>query len=247
MSHSYAVLSAAFANHLAFLARHRGSIEEDAGGAWIRGRAPEFTSWTPRADDSTIPPNCPAVRLAPWCGPEWAGRLTEAGLMPGEALTYMVLADPDRPIPHDGSTLVETVVDDAQAAEFARVQGLGFGAGDPAVDTWWNGFFHEQALKASSDPDQTLLLARRGDLAAGTTLTLRAAGVCGIYAVTTLPALRRLGVSAALLEHVRRTCAGPAAEQLILQAMSGSYAEHYYARLGFREVGRLIVWRRGRA
>ena len=242
MPDSRADFPSAFANHLAFLSRHRGLLEEDAGGTWINGRIPELTSWTPRADDSATPPACPAVRLAPWCGPHWDARLAGAGFARGETLVYMALADPTRPIPHDGSTRVEAVSDEAGSLEFARVQNLGFATGSSTVDAWWAGFFREQALVASRDPDQTLLLGRRGEVAVGTTLALRAAGVLGIYAVTTLPDQRRQGVSAALLDHVRRACAGPG--RIILQAMAGSYAEQYYARLGFNEVGRLSVWRR---
>lgn len=129
--------------------------------------------------------------------------------------------------------------------EFAAVQAAGFADADGSIDAWWAHHFVHAALANRSDPGQTFYLARVGGSAVGTTLVVRAAGVAGIYAVATMPGFRCRGVARALLD---RACLDAThshgMSRIILQAMKGSYAESYYAKLGFRQLYELAVWRR---
>jgi len=239
---------AAFANHLAFLAQHRGELRSDPTGIWIDGASPALTCWTPWPGTVLIPAGCPAVRLGPGADSTWPNRLVAAGFSPAERLSYMELdtlsvdAKPSRGIHID---IART---DAALREFAAVQAVGFATDDPAVDAWWAPFFVQAALRNQFAGNQKFYLARAGSEPAATTLALRAAGVTGIYAVATHPAYRRRGLARALLH---RACADAAGEgegrRVVLQAMTGSYAEHYYRKLGFRTAYELQVWRRTQA
>ena len=73
---------------------------------------------------------------------------------------------------------------------------------------------------------------------------VRTPGLSGVYAVATEPEYRRRGVSGAVLERVRRDALECGFPRLVLQALTDSYAERYYVKLGFlaRYVSR--VWRR---
>jgi len=240
---SQSVLRAAFENHMQFLSTHRGKLRRDDDGLAIASQAEGFSTWTPFEHATAIPPDCPAVRLTPWSGPAWEQRLSDAGFQPAETLSYMQLGDLTRPIPANAAVQATIVASDDEARTFAKVQGEGFELGDSEGDRWWGRFFEEVALRNWSDADQTFHLAHINGEAAGTTLVVRSPGITGIYAVAMRPALHRRGVSATLLERVRRT-ALERGENAILQANRGSYAEHYYRKLGFETLRELAVWRR---
>ena len=236
---------AAFDNHLAFLGKHRGRLVADGSGWTLHGASPALSCWTPSPGLIDVPPDCAAVRLGPWCGPDWEDRLTAAGFRPAERLAYMEL---DR-LGSEPRTAADVAIDvartDAALREFAAVQAAGFATGDAEVDGWWTPFFTEIALANGLDADQSFYVARVGGHAAATTLVLRGAGVAGIYAVATRPEYRCRGLAHALLARACTDAAtGHRLERVILQAMAGSYPERYYAKLGFRQTYALTVWRR---
>lgn len=230
---------AAFENHLAFIAAHRGGLSRDEKGITIESRAAGFSSWIPLLDDASVPPSCKAVRLAPWNGSNWRERLQGEGFAPGETLAYMSL--PAAGFPHSTSITVERAEGAEGARRFAEVQMAGFATGDAEVDRWWSAFFIEMATRNIGDDRQSFYLAPQDGEAAACALVVRAAGVAGLYAVATRPQQRGRGLAAALLARAARDSGSGS---IILQAMKGSYAEGYYARLGFVGLHELTVWRR---
>jgi GNAT superfamily N-acetyltransferase len=237
-------LDPAFENHLAFIAGHRGELSRDESGIRVRSRLAGFTSWTPAGRDSRVPDDCPAVRLPPGASADWPEKLGSLGCGPGETLVYMELADPHAPIGRVTAVEARVARGRDEALDFADVQSAGFVTGDPAIDALWKDAFAEAALANIGDPRQLFYLGMLDGRAVGCTLAVRTGQTTGIYAVATRPAFRGQGVSAALLDRARRDALAEGHARIILQAMAGSYAEGYYARLGFREMYRLTVWRR---
>ena len=236
---------AAFANHLVFLARHRGTLRAEADGFWLDGVSDDLSCWAPGPGIDRLPTSRPVVRLTPWASPEWPAILTHAGYLGAERLTYMELerlASPVRPVAAD--VVIDVARTDRALREFAAVQAAGFATGQAAIDEWWAPFFERMALANQFAADQSFYVAHVGGRAASTTLAVRGAGVTGIYAVATRPAHRCRGLAQALLERAATDSASShGLERVILQAMTGSYPETYYRKLGFRSVYELQVWR----
>jgi GNAT superfamily N-acetyltransferase len=230
-----------FLNHLAFMDRHRGGLVQDRAGVEAIGPNAELTSWIPAADDSPLPPRCRAVRLAPWSGRGWTERLTAAGFSPAEKLSYMAVARPIESLETGVSIRRGSTKADAHA--FAQVQSEGFLVGQSESNDWWREYFVENALRNIADPDQDFLLAGPEGRPVACMLVLRASGAHGIYAVATRPAERRQGYSAALLNHACQQAAARDDGPIVLQAMTGSYAERFYAERGFALRYHSQVWR----
>lgn len=223
---------ALFDNHLRFLATHRGDLRYRGRDIFVEGPTPALTSFVPGHPESRIPDDAAAVRLAPWSGTGWSERLEPLGLKPAEALSYMELANARLPL-GPPSAAVTCVADDEGADAFASVQAAGFATGNREVDEWWAGYFAEQARLNHRNAEQTFYLGWAEERPVTSTLVVRTPGVTGIYAVATLPAFRRRGISAAVLDRARRDALARDHERVILQAVNGSYAETYYAKLGF--------------
>lgn len=240
------VVDPLFANHLAFLARHRGTRRDEPDGVWIDGASPELSTWTPLSSMNALPPALPAVRPGPWATARDLATLRERGYRPGANLSYME-RDREPSVPrNDPDVTVEVARSEAALREFAAVQAAGFLSGSASDDAWWSALFLEMALKSRLDWQQTFYLARVFGEAVACTLVVRESGVAGIYAVATRPPFRRRGLARVLLE---RACDDAATmyglARVILQATTGDEPEAYYARLGFTTRYQLAVWRRG--
>jgi GNAT superfamily N-acetyltransferase len=231
-----------FANHLFFMANHRGSVRLEGRDVHVLGPIDELNSFVPGSPRSILPEGCRTVRLAPWSG-DWSAALAAAGFRPAEALSYRELADCGRPLSAVRDIEVRVVGDREEAQKFADIQAAGFAAGEPG-DAWWSAYFLTQAQRNFDHPGQVFYLGFAGAEPCACTVVCKAAGVAGVYAVATKPHFRRRGASAALLERARRDAVAADWPRLILQAVKGSYAEAYYARLGFFERFASQVWRR---
>jgi GNAT superfamily N-acetyltransferase len=235
---------AAFENHLQFLAKHRGSVRRTAEGIIVDSEADGFSSWSPIEESSSIPFDCPAIRIPPWIGAGFGEKARSEGFKAGETLVYMDLSCAISPAGSPAGLEIQEARSEAGALAFADVQAEGFAIGDPAVDSWWARFFSKAALKNFEDPTQTFYLGFHHEVAVACLLLVRSAETAGIYAVATRPAFRRKGFSQALLQHAQNDVAKSNIRWIILQAMAGAYAERYYAKLGFTELFRSVVWRR---
>jgi GNAT superfamily N-acetyltransferase len=239
------ILEPIFVNHLAFLATHRGEVALGGAGVVVRSDLPGFSSFTPWDEDAPLPADAEAVRLTPHCGAGWEGRLAGAGWRKAEALSYMELADATAVEARPGvAAEIREARSSADAELFAETQAAGFEAGPDAEGDMWRIRLREVARANVGRAHQTFYLAFADERPAAVSLTVRAGGVAGVYAVATRPEHRRAGLAAALLA---RSCADARAAGLprvVLQAMKGSYAEAFYGRLGFVERYLSQVWRR---
>jgi GNAT superfamily N-acetyltransferase len=234
-----------FGNHLYFMACHRGSVRLQRNDFYVDGPTSELTSFVPGSIDARLPPDCPAIRLAPWSGGSaWDGPLERVGYQRAESLVYMELGNSHALI-GNGATFRITLASDLVAtAAFAGIQAESFATGDAVADDWWRSYFAEQAAENYRHPAQRFYLGWDTAHPVTTTLAIRTRGVTGIYAVATLPDHRRRGISAAVLDRARLDAVESGDSRLILQAMAGSYAESYYTRLGFMPRYTSQVWRR---
>lgn len=230
-----------FANHLAFLGAHRGTVRITQDEVRVEGRAPFLSSWTPLGLKAKLPASTTAVRLIPESGDGWAARLSDVGYVAAESLIYMELpaGEPLRPVPSPAAGAdIARAASEAEARAFAKVQAAAFlDPVDPHF-AWWVRCFDDMAVANYGRDGQSFLFARRQGAAASVLLSVQT-GVTGIYAVATAPPFQRMGLSTALLRHVRKASDGP----IILQAILGSYANGFYARLGFIERYRSQIWR----
>jgi GNAT superfamily N-acetyltransferase len=232
-----------FQNHLDFMALHRGSVRRVGNDFHIEGPLPELCGFVPGDETSIVPDRCPSVRLAPWSGEVWSTKLSLAGYRQAETLAYMELANPYAPCNGTSASSVSLAENEDGASIFAGVQANGFATGDEDIDEWWASYFRRQALRNYRDTAQSFYLGWNDGEAVSSTLVVRSAGVAGIYAVATKPASRRRGVSAAVLERVRRDCVARDWLRIILQTVKGSYAHTYYQKLGFCLRYESTVWR----
>jgi ribosomal protein S18 acetylase RimI-like enzyme len=232
-----------FVNHLAFLAAHRGEVILDGRGVTVRSAMPGFSSFTPWDEGSALPDDAAAVRLMPSSG-DWAPRLAAQGWRKAEALVYMAL-DPDAALEASAPPGVRIAVasTDADAEAFADAQAAGFEAAADDSDGW-RSRMRAAALANAPRADQTFHMALVDGRPAAVSLTVRAAGAAGIYAVATRPEHRRKGLSTALLARSQADARAAGLDAVVLQVMAGSYAEAFYRKLGFKERYVSQVWRR---
>jgi GNAT superfamily N-acetyltransferase len=237
-------LDALFANHLHFMATHRGSVSFCGRDVQTDGPLPGLASFIPGTDESVAPQDCLIVHLTPWSGLTWPERLRGEGFRPVGSLSYMELANPYVTLAANESADIRLATTEELARDFAAIQYAGFAENDAKIDEQWRKYFLEQALRNYRDPDQRFYIGWRENEAVTSTLVVRCFGVWGIYAVATRPQHRNKGMGIAVLERIRRDALEAGATRLILQAFAGSYAEGYYARRGFWSRFQSQLWRR---
>jgi GNAT superfamily N-acetyltransferase len=234
-----------FDNHLSFLVTHRGDVSRSFGFVRIDSSSPEFTAAI--AEDATsfdaLPARYASVRRLPW------SRLTEAdlverGLERCAAFTYMTLGSPLALAAPPSDLAIEVVSTEARMDVFSEVQTRGFLEPDESYEAWFT-WLGEKNRSNLGRAGQRFYLASREGQPVGVTLTVATPGVVGIYAVTTLPEQRRTGVSRALLARAVADAHREGVEVVTLQVKTGSYAEGFYAKLGFSTAFVSPVFARG--
>lgn len=239
-SNNYALLN----NHIEFIRTHRGDVIETVAGIDVRSDLPDVACWFPKEEQASIPKHCSSVHLLPWTGNSWPQRLIDSGFQPAESLSYMeLIGDISRTARTDEYIDISAVADENGANEFARIQGDAFLEPHDLTADLWRSCFQMMALKNFRRPDQAFYLGKLCGQAVSTGLVVRTADTAGIYAVATIPEGRRQGVSTALLHRVVKDARLSGSSSITLQAISGSYAEGLYMRLGFTSCFHCQVWR----
>jgi GNAT superfamily N-acetyltransferase len=236
------LLERLFANHLAFARTHHGAVERRDGMVLVDGGRPEFVYAVLEdvANVDAIPERFHAIRLLPW------SRLVEAdvlacGFAYRASLGYMTLAS-DADLEASSDVAIERVTSSAAMDVFSDVQTRGFLAPGDSFDAWY------AWLRARNEPsllreERRFYVASREGKPAGVLFTLLEQETLGIYGVATLPSQRKRGTSTALLGHAVREGRARGARTVTLQVQTGSYAESFYANLGFETafVSRIFV------
>ena len=223
-----------FANYLAFLARHRDTVERKDGMVLVDSTSPEFVCviLEDATDLDALPERFRVARLLPW------SRLGETDLLargfaPRGSLTYMALtgrgefaaaAPPD--------LAVERVLSNEAMDVFTEVQTRAFLEPGDFYEKWYARLRERNGSNLHRDEQRFYVASRKGR-PASVLLTVLEQRTLGIYGVATLPAERKRGTSTALLAHVVREGRAQGAETVTLQAQTGSYAQSLYEKLGF--------------
>lgn len=151
------------------------------------------------------------------------------GTEPGMAADLSALAM-DRPT-SDGP-VVERVTDEATLAEWEETLAAGFGEGEREA-RWVASIYRAAGYSEPAGPWRHFL-ARLEGLPVGTATAYLAAGVVGLYFVSTAPGARRRGVGAAVTLAALRDARELGYHVGVLQ--SSAAGRSMYARLGFRQL-----------
>lgn len=118
----------------------------------------------------------------------------------------------------------------AQPGEAAALAEL---AARTLVDPWSEGAFAEEFRIAAA----TVLVAREGPRLVGYVAARKLPDELEVLSLAVAPEQRRRGLGRRLLEALGRACPGP--DRVVLEVRVGNAgARAFYARLGFRVVGR---------
>lgn len=223
------------ANHIAFLASHRGEIVHEPDLARCVSDKAAF---------------CFAIILAP------SGF---AASRPDETLYIPSFLTRDMPDPHGRkkshalSYMVRATGDATPLASarrmtsaneieiFSEVQARGF-CDDEQDYNEWKPWMQAANLRNRDNPKQSFFVAYDPAAPAACSLSIYEAGIAGIYAVATVPAHRRKGLASALLSHAAAEAARNGYTKLGLQTVCGSDAERLYSGAGFESLFRMNVF-----
>jgi GNAT superfamily N-acetyltransferase len=234
------------------------SYHEEPGAIWFIANGPPgnmvlHTDFAPDAIDAHIDDLIARMsRLAtggwwqvtPLSRPaDLAEHLLAHGLTPTEDHPVMVmdlamLAD-EMPLPQ-GTTL-ERVTNDAMLREWWLASAAGFETAPERAQA-----YHDTYAALGYDPECLFqhYTAYQNGLAVASTSLLRAAGLAGIYDVSTIPVARRQGLATTITWHTLREARAMGEQVAVLQSSPEGYA--VYQRLGFREfyTQRNYAWQR---
>jgi ribosomal protein S18 acetylase RimI-like enzyme len=202
----------------------RDAAERAAVGlAWFRERRRPFSWWVGPAD---TPAGLGAI-------------LMRLGLRPAEGETAMAAAiDSVRPAPLPDGLVVRRAETPAQVREFAAINAANWDPPDADVMR-----FYEAAAPVLLERDGPIALhiAYLRGVAVATVEVTTAAGVAGIYNVSTLAHWRNRGFATALLGQVLAGSRDRGILRAVLQAAPD--AAGLYRRLGFEAIGEVIEYK----
>jgi ribosomal protein S18 acetylase RimI-like enzyme len=228
-------------NHHAFTARHRGAVLREEGIVRWESASEAFSCVLLESASAAASVEARAVRTFPWSSGA-APELGRRGYEQVGCLRYMVLARTLRA--HRTVDLdVRRATREIELAGFSYVQSHGFvAAGEPVEPLY--AFLHEANRRNLHDPAQTFFVGYLDRAPAAVTLLLVHDGIAGIYAVATLPGLRRRGFSRALLGAAMQRAQGLGCDVVTLQVERGSDAEQVYVGAGFEVLFDSTLWSR---
>jgi ribosomal protein S18 acetylase RimI-like enzyme len=221
-----------FGNYLAFLARHRDTVERKDGMVLVDSTSPELVCviLEDAPDLDAVPERFGVARLLPW------SRLGETellarGFAPRGSLTYMRFTG-RRELAAPPDLAIERVLSNEAMDVFTEVQTHAFLQPGDSYEKWYARLRELNGSNLHRDELRFYMASRKGR-PASVLLTVLEQRTLGIYGVATLPAERKRGTSTALLAHVLREAQAQGAETVTLQVLTGSYAQSLYEKLGF--------------
>jgi len=171
------------------------------------------------------------------------GQLEKLGYVESSGFSYMMF----RGSVESWKTLLELGIEKAatpaQAADFTHVQAAAFIG--PELYAQWYPWLHSWNLKNYRSEDQGLYVGYIEGKAVGTCMSLIHDGVAGLYAVGTLAEYRKLGIAGALMKQAVLDAHSRGCEAVTLQVVTGSYAESFYEKLGFKTEFKVRIYKRG--
>jgi GNAT superfamily N-acetyltransferase len=232
-------------NHLCFTALHRGDVIRESDLIRWQSTHEAFCCLLLQSEGAlaALRAETRAVRTFPWSG-DVAPALARLGFREAGALRYMSLpahSAPSSAAPH--GLRIEPARTEAQLSRFSDVQSRSFLLpGEPLEPL--RAFLHAANLKNLGHPAQNFYVGSVDGAPAAVTLLLVHEGTAGIYAVATLPAVRRRGLSRALLARAIADARGLGCDLVTLQVHRDSDAERLYRHLGFSVDFDCLLWER---
>jgi ribosomal protein S18 acetylase RimI-like enzyme len=223
------------ANHLAFLASHRGKVTRTNDAILVESDRPEFTYAIPEtsADLDRLCAAFQSVHVAPWSGSKET-ELKQRGFTSKGALTYMTLGKDSCRWTTNEQIAVLRVGTKKEMDLFSEIQSRGFSASQSDHENW-HPWLREANHRNLTNSDQIFYVGSMDGRAVGTVLLVFQGSTAGIYAVATLPDFRKRGVAATIMAEALSDAKKRGASTITLQVILGSYAEKFYEKLGFQK------------
>ncbi len=232
------------ANHLAFLSSHRGTLQPANETLLLKSDRPEFTyALLGRGSNlADLPAHFQTLQHFPWSTPQLPD-LESAGFSPTMGITYMVFDSAPARQQERADLEITEVKTSEQMDLFSQVQARGFTDSESSFADWhpW--------LKSANDRNlhqqrQRFYVASLKGAPIATALVVLDGKTAGIYAVATLAAYRKQGISTTLMERVIAELKAMGLKIITLQCKQDSYVEEFYRRLGFKRVFTTGLYRR---
>lgn len=230
-------------NHAEFLATHRGQIRR-CGDSFecVSDRRAFAVTFALSVDDAIAAADRGKTLYVPAWIHEALDGVLDAGHEETHSLTYMALrlADKTDRAPDGPADFTVRRVRGPGIEEFAAAQVAGFCETRETLEEF--GEWMRAADRRNADsPRQHFHVGYASGEPVACALVMDAASLAGIFAVATLPAYRRRGLSRALMHAALADARARGFGMSGLSVLRGSLAERSYLRLGYRRVFRMHV------
>lgn len=148
--------------------------------------------------------------------------------------TYMILPDINQTWNFDKKIKIKKVTTLKEMEDFSLVQGKGFCEDEDVFNEWYP-WMRKKNNSCFEQSNQHFYIAYDHEQPVGVCLAIENNAIIGIYAVTTLPAYRKKGISTSLMNHVLQEAIRHGIKHITLQVSTKSYAHNFYKKLGFSD------------
>jgi len=225
-------------HHIYFLSMHRGIQESLECGEFIHGDRPDCNVVYINTSEEIEKINDDYdIYLPPW--------VTINGQLKSKyeeirSLTYMDLDNKEAKWETNNNLTVKRVNSLSDMEDFSIVQGKGFSEEEEEFNDWYP-YMRGKNIKNLNERTQNFYVAYEKDKPIGVALCIYHENIAGIYAVTTLQEHRRKGVSSTLIQKAINDAVFNNMKTITLQTITGSYANNFYKKLGFKDVFKCSV------
>lgn len=220
-----------FENHLEFLGSYRGTVIRINDMVQVESDKPEFNYLIPGSKEPSaeLLKKFSALQITPWAFRPQGGY---PGLKETGSITYMRATEmPACPIPPK-ELEIRLVKDKTELYAYSDVQCRSF-LENPEAYQAWAPFMHQTNEKNFGKSNQRFYLAFHAGKPAGCALALDTEKMTGLYALGTLPDMRKKGIGCTLTQRLISDAKSAGAEAVTLQVAAGSYAEFFFGKLSF--------------
>jgi ribosomal protein S18 acetylase RimI-like enzyme len=218
-------------HHANFLALHRGRPERLTDLEIIHSDKIDFNIAFPLSEKAVVNVTREFKMYLPdWINP---GSAFSINWQKQRKLCYMVLNQSVDDWKINERVKIKAVSTIAELEDFSLVQVKGFFETDESFNEW-HSWLRARNFKNFNDRNQIFYVAYEDETPVGVSLCINYHGITGIYAVATLPAKRKQGISAAILKHAIESSIKEGITSFTLQVVANSNAHLFYEHLGFK-------------
>jgi GNAT superfamily N-acetyltransferase len=218
-------------HHANFLALHRGRHERLPDLEIIHSDKIDFNIAFPLSEKVIVDVTPDFKMYLPdWVDP---GSAFPINWQKQRELCYMVLYPRSEDWKINERVMIKAASTIAELEDFSLVQGKGFFETDKSFHDWYP-WLRARNFDNFNDRNQIFYVAYEDETPVGVSLCINYNGITGIYAVATLPAKRKQGISAAILKHGIESSIKEGITSFTLQVVANSNAHLFYEQLGFK-------------